>query len=146
MTITPDDNATTWRDVADELTAKERASLERLERETQGRAPAELLLDLARRGIAGRLADMAYCDVPAPAHATWVGQWEEHVELGWSRSLVWREYRGVAIDGNQQCDGTVVRGVSVYVEGERFTSAEARELAAALSEAADELDRLGAER
>jgi hypothetical protein len=142
MNTTPDNTATTWRDLADELTDEERARFERIEREAQGRLPAQVLLDFARRDIAGRLADMAYHDVPAPADATWVGQWEQHVDLGWSRSLVWREYRGVAIDGGQRCDGTVVRGISVYVEGEMFTSAEARQFAALLVAAADELDRL----
>jgi hypothetical protein len=140
MNTTHDDNATTWHDLAGELTAKEPASLERLERETQGRAPAELLLDLARRGIAGRLADTAYCDVPAPADG------QNLKRGGWSRALVWCEFRDwelcVDIDGRQHCDGTVERDISVYGDDLTLTSAGARRLAALLVEAADELDRL----
>ena len=144
-----DDNATRWRDLAGELTERERAALERLECESQGRVPAAVLVKLARGAVEERLADTFYCDVRAPADATWVGAWERNLRLdGWSRGLVWREFRGpgmcVAIDGGQQCDGTVVRGISVYLNDDDlgFTSVEARRLAALLVAAADELDRL----
>ena len=96
MTTTPDD-ATTWRDLADQLTDKERACLEHLEQHSQGQMSAEVLLDYARRDIEGRLADMAYCDVPAPAGATWVGKWEKHSEL-WL--VAWAAVAGVPRLGN----------------------------------------------
>ena len=148
MTTTHEDNATSWRDLAGELTDKERSSLEQLERESQGRVTPGILLKWARDYIAGRLADAAYCDVPAPADVTFVGEWEQDLKLGgWSRGLVWRASVDatmcVDIDGRQHCDGTVERGISVYLnEGAQFTSAEARRLATLLVEAADELDRL----
>lgn len=149
MTAIPDNTATSWRDLADELTDHDRASIEKIERETGGRMPG-VLLDYARRSVEDRLIDMAYCDLAAPGDARWVGLWEKHIQLGWSRSLVWREWGPVsdadlyvAIDGRQQCDGTVVRGISPYVDdASHLTSAQARRLAALLIEAADELDRL----
>ena len=147
MTTTPDD-ATTWRDLADQLTPEQRRSYENLERETHGRMPAERLLEFAREEVEGNLADIAHCDVAAPADANWVGRWGQNLDgRGWSRSLVWREFRApemcVAVDGVQHCDGTVERQVSVYVnDGPKLAAGPARRLAALLVEAADELDRL----
>ncbi len=142
----PDDNATTWRDLADELTGQERAALD--EFEAHG-VPAQALLGLARNDIEGRLADQAYCDVAAPADATSVGRWEKNLDEGggWSRALLWREFRDrevcVDIDGRQHCDGTVERAISVYADDSlTLTSAGARRFAALLIEGADELDRL----
>ena len=44
--------------------------------------------------------------------------------------------------GRQQCDGTVEREISAYLDdAPKFTSATARRLAALLIEAADQLDR-----
>ena len=69
MNTTHDDNATTWRDLADQLNDAQRAAIERLERETGGRAPAQVLLDYARQCIEARVVDMAYGDVPPPVGA-----------------------------------------------------------------------------
>ena len=83
----------------------------------------------------------------APAGTTWVGEWEKNLNRdGWSRSLLWREFSdsgmSVEIDGRQQCDGTVEREISAYLDdAPKFTSATARRLAALLIEAADQLDR-----
>ena len=140
-TTTPDNNATTWRDLADELTPEQRQSYEDLERETHVRMPADVLLQYARLDIEGRLADMAYCDVSAPADVNWVGSWEKHIEFGWSRWLLWRDFPDVSVDGRQRCDGTVERGISLYLDDyPTLSSAEARQLAQVLAEAADELD------
>lgn len=142
-----DDTATSWRDLADQLTPEQIETYERIDRETLGRARAELL-DFARRSVEGRLADMVYCDVAPPAAAHSVDEWQMHYEFGWGRGVVWREFRApdmsVDIDGWQRCDGAVAaRGISVYLnEGQQFTSGEARRLTALLAEAADELDRL----
>jgi hypothetical protein len=147
VTITPEDNATSWRDLADQLTPELVERYERLDRGTQGRASAELL-EFARQAVEGRLADMAYCDVAPPAGADSVDKWQTHRQWGWSRSVVWREFRGpdvsVDIDGWQRCDGTVAQqGISVYLsECQQFTSGGARRLAELLTEAADEMDRL----
>ena len=153
MTTTHDDNATTWRDLADQLTAGEVSGLEGLEQDLKRRRCAEdfttdFMLKTARSHITGRLADTAYADVPAPPDITFIGEWEQDLKLGgWSRAVVWRASvdatMGVDIDGRQHCDGTVERGISLYVgEGAQLTSAGARRLAALLVEAADELDGL----
>jgi hypothetical protein len=158
----PDGTAATWRDLADQLTPEEREVFEDLERDGQGRIPAHVLLDYARHGIDGRVADMAYGDVPAPAAAARVGRWEKNLKRdGWSRSVVWRSYSGgaadlrlaeshisVEVDGHQQCDGSFTRRVSLWGvdEGGELTSDQARAVAALLTLAADELDRIEARR
>ncbi|GJN99242.1 hypothetical protein NJB18091_29400 [Mycobacterium marinum] len=53
----------------------------------------------------------------------------------------------VDIDGVQQCDGTVSRHISASLDDEpKFTTAQARKLAAMLVEAADALDAMDAAR
>lgn len=150
MNTIPDNNATSWRDLADQLTPDQIETYECVERGTQGRASAQLL-EFARLSVEGRLAEMAYGDIPLPVGAESADKWQVHREFGWSRSVVWREFRGpemsVDIDGWQRCDGAVARrAISVYLnEGQQFTGAAARQLAALLVEAADELDRLDRE-
>lgn len=148
MSATPE-NATTWRDISDLLTDRDRAAIERLERETEGGAPAEFLLKFARSAVEDRLTDAAYFDVSAPAGVTWVGGWERNLDdTGWSRGLLWRSYNTssgvrVDIDGRQDCDGTYTSHISVWGAecGGELTSTKAREAAALLIEAAGELDR-----
>lgn len=50
----------------------------------------------------------------------------------------------VAIDGLQTTDGDYSRDISLYAEDCKLTAAQARELAAVLSRAADKLDALQA--
>ncbi|BBX59773.1 hypothetical protein TM48_03961 [Mycobacterium shottsii] len=146
MPTTNDNTATTWRDLADQLSADERAAFEHLENLAM---PTAVLLDRARLEIEGRLVDIACADIPVPADATWVGKWEKNLKRdGYSRLLVWRESRepsmAVDIDGDQQCDGTVTRYISAYLGDEpKFSSSQARKLAAMLVEAADALDAMG---
>ncbi|WP_368834370.1 hypothetical protein [Mycobacterium intracellulare] len=148
MSATPE-NATTWRDISDLLTDRDRAAIDRLERETEGGAPAEFLLNLARCAVDESLTDTAYFDVSAPAGVTWVGEWERNLDdTGWSRGLLWRSYNtssgvSVDIDGRQECDGAVTWHISLWgVEGGgELTSSRAREVAEVLTKAADELDR-----
>jgi hypothetical protein len=65
------------------------------------------------------------------------------------RSLEWSRHDagkiGVGIDGSQRATGEYERGISFYgvQEGEAITADDARQFAAALIEAADELDKLG---
>ncbi len=90
-------------------------------------------------------------NVPLPAGATTDG-WHSITNDGLpSRSLEWSRHdtgtAGVSVDGWQDATGAYSKGVSVYgIEGKAVTAVEARDLAAALIEAADELDKLdGAE-
>jgi hypothetical protein len=136
---TGDDTATTWRQLAEELTPQQIDSLERFE----DQLPAEVLLGFAREHVEERLADMAFCDVPAPAGAE-VGDWECNTlddgdtSSGWSRSLHWGAFGPVDVGGRQQDDGTYTRAAIVYVEaGTELDAAGARRLAAELLEAAE---------
>ncbi|MCB0925144.1 MAG: hypothetical protein KDB50_11485 [Mycobacterium sp.] len=90
------------------------------------------------------------CDpqIPLPAGATTDGWWSVNPEDNDPiRSLSWWE-RNVAriqvnIDGWQEANGDFTRGVSLYgLEGGQATANDARQIAAALTEAAAELDRL----
>lgn len=63
------------------------------------------------------------------------------------RSLEWSHHDtekvGVTVDGWQGANGTTTRGVSIYgADGETLTAIEARQLAAALAEAADAMEAL----
>ena len=76
MTTTRDNNATTWRDLADQLTPEQISGLEGCERRfnTDGvaddpRAQASLL-GFARQYAEHNLIDAAYTDVPLPPGAS----------------------------------------------------------------------------
>src|ERR1700682_782417 len=122
MTTSHDDNATTWRDLADQLTEQERGAIQRIEHAfaASGRLhtaeATETLLGFARDHIAANLADAAY--VPEPAGASSVGHWEKNLKCdGWSRSIEWRKFgddSDVCIDGSQQCDGSYTCEISAY--------------------------------
>lgn len=89
-------------------------------------------------------------DVALPAGVQVSTDWYQYHELGISRSVCGRD-RGltgrsgfiVATSGIQDRDGTIRdRTCTVYLPGnDELTSREARELAALLVQAADELDR-----
>lgn len=88
-------------------------------------------------------------NLPVPAGATAVEEWYAPTEFpeDFTRSLTWFERRlgkvGVSIEGAQFGDGHVDRYISVWqAENKELTPSEARELAAAVLEAADELERL----
>jgi hypothetical protein len=111
--------ATNWRDLTSELTAKQIASLEYAESKLPaGRVETqETLLDFARH------RSLEWGDVPTGVRGV-----------------------DVAIDGRQEHNGDFNRGVTVYVDGAACLSAEeARRVAAALTEAADKLERLSVE-
>ena len=63
-----------------------------------------------------------------------------------ARALTWSRHDtdkvGVAVDGWQYADGAITRCISLYdAEDNELTAPDARRLAAALLNAADELDR-----
>jgi hypothetical protein len=149
MTTTHDD-ATTWRDLACDLTAAEVTNIEGIELElgAETHGPA-ILLEVARNYVLCRTVDAAYSDVPLPAGATGGSGWEKNLKRdGWSRALVWRDFgdgeMSVGIDGRQQCDGSYTRRISLWgvEDGGEITSVQAREAAALLIEAADVLDEM----
>jgi hypothetical protein len=146
---TTDNTATTWRDLADQLTSNEIACYVRLEQEYRDRGVLNadvLLLDYARTDVEFRLADMACADVPVPAGAIGVDKWQQHIDFGLCRAVTWRELDNgdVAIDGWQKSDGTEIREIALYLDdAPTFDGPGARRLAALLIQAADELDAIG---
>jgi hypothetical protein len=139
---TSDDTAQTWRDLADQLTAAQITQLERLELDEP-----HALLEMARQW-AGKntTAAMPFHDVAPPAGAVRT--------FGWQRDGNWfRDFEGtmrragqarVHIFGRQHADGSARRWISVHTRHlDALDAAAARGLAAALTEAADEIERLG---
>ena len=86
-------------------------------------------------------------NLPVPAGAT-ADDWSDFTDIDGdhARALLWSRHDtdkiGVAVDGWQTADGQVIRAVSLYDADKELTAADARKLAAALLNAADELDRL----
>jgi hypothetical protein len=163
MTTTHDDNATTWRDLTDQLTNDQIGHLENFEAKALAE-PAEVaegLLEWAREHAQKNLADDAqFGHLPHPAGARRADHWEDDGEGNWSRMFAGsqrfiespcistpvtgdRTNIGLDIEGQQHADGTVVRYVYLSGGGE-LTAISARQLAAALIEAADEVERLNA--
>jgi hypothetical protein len=139
---TSDDIAQTWRDLADQLTAAQIVQLE-------GRECDEphALLEKARQWAAkNTTAAASFKDVAPPAGATRT--------FGWQRNSNWfRDFEGtkrcagqarIHIFGRQQADGSARRWIAVHTRRlDALSAAAARELAAALNDAADEIELLG---
>lgn len=156
MTTTPDDTARTWRSLSDELTPEQVEKI--AEAEKQSPLPdaekAATLLEWARGWAQRNLDDhLMFGHLAAPADATAVYHCGERTDgRGWSREFCGtaRRVAGVSLDieGTQFADGAVERMLTVSVDdlpdsiGGVLDTDQARQLAAALIEAADELDRL----
>lgn len=95
------------------------------------------------------LLDARLADVPLPAGATTDG-WSSvrHDDGDAIRSLLWSVHDsptsgiGVEVAGSQDEHGVVEQFVAIYADYPQLTADQARELAGALNEAADALDRL----
>jgi len=156
------DNAQTWRDLADQLTPEQIAKMERHERTwasmPDGSEDARTgLLFGARELIGQNLAAAFYQDIPSPGGAETIGPWEpwDDDDDVWARVWEGRSSRvniaagneiEVWVGGIQRGDGRCTRQVSLGAGrgDEQLTAGEARQLADALTEAADELDALNA--
>jgi hypothetical protein len=153
MTTTHDD-ATTWRDLADQLTPEQIERLADMERRQAAEEPAETLLFGAREYAEQNLNDgLVFGGVDWPEGARKVYSCGERTDgRGWSREFsgTRRQVAGVSvyIDGTQFADGTVERELAIGVDdlssgpGGRLTVDEARQLVALIADAADELERL----
>lgn len=139
---TPDDTAQTWRDVADQLTAAQIAQLERLERDEP-----QTLLGMARQwATENMIAAAPFDQVAQPAGAARTFDWQ--LDSNWFRDFEGTTRRAgqarVQICGRQQADGSTRRWITVRTHHlDALDPATARELATALADAADEIDRLG---
>lgn len=158
MQHTTDDNATTWRDLADQLTTDQVTFLEQFEATalSDPASVAEHLLAEARDRARHNLEDAArFGHLAMPAGAVKMWHWEDDGEGRWSRMFdgtrrgFGLDRTGVAanrvdvfIDGVQYADGSIVRKINVYSDSGELTADEARALATAFVEAADELERL----
>lgn len=151
------DNVTTWRDLADQLMAEQVAYLELSERNPVPNPDGSIDEDANRRGqlfaarqmIVQNLAAVYHQHVPTPTGAVEVEPWEpvgdgyERIWCGRSWSVPIGSADGparVEVSGDQRADGTVACGIVAYCLDDRMTAVEARQLAVALIEAADELD------
>ncbi|MFV8141225.1 hypothetical protein ACNQR7_26930 [Mycolicibacterium senegalense] len=139
-----DNTSQTWRDLAgQQITQIEWAEVALVD----GPEKEATLLGIARDVIDRRRIDAELADVALPpgARTDSEGWGKGLTEDGYSRSLLWREYAAgavvVAIDGDQQSDGSFTRQISLYAgDGERLDADGARALGAALIEAADALE------
>lgn len=135
-----------WRDVPG-LTAADVELHETLEaeaRESGGNLQmiAEGLLRSARATAAERAADARWAHVEAPGDATQVYGWQPYDGDRGIRYFNVRLDRGVELSGFQLSDGSVERSITVP-EAECISADQARVLASALVDAAEELDRIG---
>lgn len=158
MTTTHDDDATTWRDLADALTPEQRAYIEDWERHPEippmadGSAPdperhAAALLFRAREYVGQNAAAVLYADVTPPPEDGQHYPWEHDGDGKWTRFFMGTTRKvgddsAVSIMGNQSVDGNIERTINIDGSDEGLDAATARQLAAALIEAADELERL----
>lgn len=139
---THDDTAQTWRDVADQLTAAQIAQLERLERDEP-----QTLLEMAREWAAKNISTaMPFDDVAPPAGAVRTFDWQ--LDSNWYRDFEGTTRRGrhgsIQIFGRQQADGSTRRWITVHTRHlQALDAAAAREIATALTDAADEMEQLG---
>ena len=138
---TSGDTAQTWRDLTDQLTVAQIAQLEHLECDD----PQTLLVKARHWAAKNTISVPPFNDVAAPAGAVRT--------FGWQRDRNWfRDFEGtkrcagqtpVHIFGRQQADGSIRRWIAVYTRRlDALSAGAARELAAALNGAADEIERL----
>lgn len=155
--ITHDDNATDWRDLRDALTPSQVAYLENWESHPElppladGGSPspedhARALLFSAREYVSQNAAAALYADVAPPPEDGEHYHWEHDGDGKWFRFFAGstREVGDttVMINGLQSADGTITRSISIDGDSEGLDAARARAIAAAVLDAADELDRL----
>jgi len=153
--------ATTWRDLADQLTPEQIVSLADSEQGALGDPveAAELNLWMARDRACKNLDDARFGHLPMPAGASKVFHWGDD-DGHWSRDFTGTERRVVSscrekagvdiaekvdvdIAGVQYDDGRTERHVYVYISADaaKLTAADAREHGKSLLEAADEMQR-----
>lgn len=153
MTMTPGGNATSWRDLVDQLTPQQVAELEYCEREQvpPGVFSPQTQLNCARAMARHNIIQALCADIQVPADAASdVFEWEEWEDGGHARmytcSVRTAGKVSVEIAGIQHDDGRVDRFILAQDANRdgSMTAAQAREFAALLVDAAEELDSLSA--
>jgi hypothetical protein len=157
MTTTHDDNATTWRELADALTPQQVAYIEDWERkpipgfDNDHRAHQRGLLSAAQEFAGSNAAGAYYADIAQPPDASKIDVWMDEGDGCWSRRFDGTkrvvDNVTVHIDGVQTGDGRIKRTILVasntFGDDGYMPAATARQLASALIAAAAELDGLG---
>ncbi len=154
-TIVRLDSSTAWRDLAGELTDHQRAQIESTEAHYRelgldGPQARRDLLAYTIEYVNGNRIDADHAHVAVPEGATLASGdgWERDRDFNYSRSLGWREFEtgvdeiALDISGRQSTDGSFTRSIQLYTDTVELNAVEARRLAAALLEAANEMDRL----
>jgi hypothetical protein len=154
MTTHHDNAATTWRDLADQLTPEQVEKLAAIERHSD--MPADemtaTLLNGAREWATCNVVDhVAFGDVEPPPDATHCyleemhpGAWARCFD-GTERKVCWSGACGVVSDvqvfisGQQYQDGHTVRSIGIDARDD-YDAATARRIAAAIIAAADEIE------
>jgi hypothetical protein len=151
-----DDTMTTWRDIADQLTARQRVMLDEWDARPShpdgDEGHRRGLVVVARQMAADNIAEETFASMPRPLGATSVDTWRADGDrpcirrfTGPRRRVVAVGGKAVAVDilGVQYSDGEIERTISVSADSVDLGSAHvARELADSLKAAADDLDRL----
>ena len=151
-----DDNVTTWRDLADQLTAKQRAMLDEWDSRPShpdgDEGHRRGLVVVARQMAADNIAQETFARMPKPLGATSVDTWRADGDRPCTRRFTGPRHGLVAVGGKavtvdilgvQYSDGEVERTISVSADSVDLGSAHvARDLADSLNAAADDLDRL----
>ena len=139
-----DNTATTWRDLADQLTTVQIQQLTDGERHTS----TTELLDVARDFAGHNLLQITHADVPVPAGATGAKIWWQD-STGTSRTIHGGQWTAgnavVAISGDQDATGAATWQIEIYPPDDTvrgLTAADARELVQVLAVAAAKLDQL----
>jgi hypothetical protein len=164
MTATHDDNATTWRDLTDQLTPEQIRRFERFEALSmksiqQQPTPRGWVPESAEDITRGFLTEARWeaqqnlndkmINMPVPAGAIEVEHWEDNGTGYWTR-LVHAECRSIPgfdaavyINAVQTRDGALTWSLYLHCEDrDDLTADQTRQLAGHLFDAADELDRL----
>ncbi|MGI9164589.1 MAG: hypothetical protein ACR2JI_16960 [Mycobacterium sp.] len=141
---------TTWRDMTDQLTPEQVGLLEQLE---QDPLPGGLLsspahhLAFARGWACENLEQSLHADVPTPAGAVEVDEWRKSSDGVRRRSfrsaVLSVDGDGITLEihGSQDTDGRITGHVALLGDGlGKLDPDAAREIAAALWEAADRIE------
>ena len=150
------DDTFTWRDIADQLTVKQRAMLDEWDSRPShpdgDEGHRKGLLAVARQMAADNTAQATFARMPKPLGATSIDTWRADGGrrcirrfTGPRRGLVAVGGKAVTVDilGVQYSDGEIERTISVSADSVDLGSAHvARGLADSLNAAAADLDRL----
>jgi hypothetical protein len=150
------DDTVTWRDIADQLTPKQRAMLDEWDIRPSHPGGDEGhrrgLVVVARQMAADNIAQETFARMPKPLGATSVDTWRADGDRPCIRRFTGPRRRLVAVGGKaatvdilgvQYSDGEIERTISVSADSVDLGSAHvARELADSLNAAADDLERL----